>query len=161
MLHSLERTQILPTDLETAWTFFSDPRNLPQITPPWLGFTVTSGLPDRMYAGMIATYRVCPVPLVPITWVTEITRVDEPFFFVDEQRFGPYRFWHHQHHFREVPGGIEMRDLVSYILPFGPLGKLAAGYVARRLEAIFDFRKETLAKMVWSKEILDGRDSKR
>lgn len=150
-LHTLERTQLLPTDLETAWAFFSDPRNLPRITPPWLGFSVVSPLPERMHAGMIARYTVQPFPLTTVTWITEITHVAEPHFFVDEQRFGPYRFWHHQHHFRETTGGIEMRDLVSYIIPFGPVGHLASPLVRRKLRDIFDFRYATLEKMRWGK----------
>lgn len=150
-LHTLTRTQLLPTDLETAWAFFSDPRNLPQITPPWLGFTVSSPLPERMHPGMIARYTVRPFPFATVTWVTEITHVVEPSFFVDEQRFGPYRFWHHQHHFRQVSGGIEMRDLVSYLLPFGPAGALVTPLVQRKLEAIFEFRHDTLQKKEWNK----------
>jgi len=157
-LHSLERTQMLPTDLETAWAFFSDPRNLPKITPPWLGFSVISRLPERMHPGMIARYTVRPLPLMTVTWITEITHVVEPHFFVDEQRFGPYRFWHHQHHFREATGGMEMRDLVSYILPFGAAGSLAARYVARRLHEIFDFRRDTLEQMTWKQVEQEQRD---
>ena len=148
-LHTLERTQILPTDLKTAWAFFSDPRNLPKITPPSLEFSVRSPLPERMHAGMIARYTVRPFPLTTVTWVTEITHVVEPYFFVDEQRFGPYRFWHHQHHFREVSGGIEMRDVVNYIIPFGPAGNLAAPYVKKQLREIFDFRHEVLEQIDW------------
>ncbi len=148
-LHTLERTQILPTELMTAWAFFSDPRNLPIITPPSLEFSVRSPLPERMHAGMIARYTVRPFPLTTVTWVTEITHVVEPYFFVDEQRFGPYRFWHHQHHFREVSGGIEMRDVVNYIIPFGPAGNLAAPYVKKQLREIFDFRHEVLEQIDW------------
>jgi len=149
-LYHLERTQLLPTDLATAWAFFSDPANLPHITPPWLGITITSTLPERMHAGMIATCRVKPFSLGSVAWVTEITHVNEPYFFVDEQRFGPYRFWHHQHHFRETPCGVEMRDLVSYILPFGRAGQLAARLVARRLHRIFYFRRDTLEQLIWT-----------
>jgi ligand-binding SRPBCC domain-containing protein len=150
MLHTLERTQILPTNLKTAWAFFSDPRNLPMITPPWLGFSVTSPLPARMHAGMIASYSIRPFPLTMVTWITEITHMDEPHFFVDEQRFGPYRFWHHQHRFREVAGGIEMRDRVNYIIPYGVAGALAAPYVRRKLRDIFAFRYAVLEKMNWN-----------
>lgn len=150
-LNHLERTQLLPTDLETAWAFFSDPRNLPQITPPGLGFSVISRLPERMHAGMIARYTLRPFSLTTVTWITEITHIAEPHFFVDEQRFGPYRFWHHQHHFCEAPGGIEMRDLVSYILPFGAAGNLATRFVARKLREIFDFRRDTLEQMTWNR----------
>lgn len=143
-MYTLKKTQLLPVDLQTAWQFFSDPRKLPVITPPDLGFEITSDLPELMYAGMVVTYRVTALPGIRVDWVTEITHVREPAFFVDEQRFGPYRFWHHQHHFKAVAGGVEMTDLVSYLLPFQPLGQLAAPFVRRRLDHIFDFRQQTL-----------------
>jgi ligand-binding SRPBCC domain-containing protein len=99
-----------------------------------------------MYAGMILSYTITPLPGLRCSWVTEITRCHEPCFFVDEQRLGPYRFWHHQHFFREVAEGTEVRDLVHYRLPFGILGRLAAGEVQRRLAAIFDYRRLAVAE---------------
>lgn len=143
----LERIQLLPIPIETAWEFFSDPRNLPLITPPDLGFSITSAVPERMYAGMVVSYTVTPFGSFKVDWTTEITHVQEPAFFVDEQRFGPYRFWHHQHRFRTVPGGTEMTDLVHYLLPFPPFGQLAAGFVRGRLERIFSFRQQTLEQL--------------
>ena len=145
-LHVLEREQRLPIPLERAWAFFSDARNLARITPPEMGFEVTSKLPERMYAGMIITYRVRPLLGVPVTWVTEITHVEEGRLFVDEQRFGPYRFWHHQHLFREVPGGVEIADIIHYALPPGA-GPVRPLLVTPRLEAIFDHRRRVLAEM--------------
>jgi ligand-binding SRPBCC domain-containing protein len=147
MLYRLERTQRLRVDLCTAWAFFSDPRNLSTITPPWLDFQIRSPLPERVHPGLIIVYSVRPLFGVPVRWVTEITHVVEPVLFVDEQRFGPYRFWHHQHLFRAVPGGIEMTDLVHYLLPFGLLGRLVHRLlVARQLQRIFDFRRDWLAQ---------------
>lgn len=143
-MYTLKRTQQLPINVQIAWQFFSDPRNLPVITPPDLGFEITSGLPEQMYAGMLVSYKVAAAPGIKVSWITEITHVRENEFFVDEQRFGPYRFWHHQHHFKAVAGGVEMTDLVSYLLPFQPFAKLAAPLVRRRLEYIFDYRYATL-----------------
>jgi len=144
---ALREVQRLPISLPEAWSFFSDPRNLPRITPPSLGLEVTSDLPGVMYPGMIITYRVRPIPWVSVGWVTEITHVREPVLFVDEQRFGPYRFWHHEHHFREVEGGVEMEDIVHYALPFGTIGRVFGGpLVRRRLEQIFSFRRRFLVR---------------
>lgn len=143
---TLQRTQLLPMPIEAAWEFFSDPGNLPEITPPDLGFRIVSPVPQRMYAGMLVSYTVTPFGGFSVDWITEITHVREPEFFVDEQRFGPYRLWHHQHLFRTVAQGTEMTDLVHYLLPFSPFGQLAAGFVRRRLERIFDFRRETLIR---------------
>jgi len=147
-LRRLERRQRLPLAQSAAWEFFADPANLARITPPNLGFEVTSPLPERMYAGMVVTYRVRPFGNLRVPWVTEITQVREPEFFVDEQRSGPYRFWHHQHHFVAVADGIEMTDLVHYQLPYGWLGDLLAGSaVERRVTAIFAHRHQVLAQL--------------
>ena len=147
-LRRLECRQLLPLTLAATCEFFSRPDNLARITPPDLGFAVTSVLPERMYAGMIVSYRVSPFGGLRVPWVTEITHVREPEFFVDEQRSGPYRFWHHQHHFRAVADGVEMTDLVHYQLPFPPLGDLLAGRaVDRRVNAIFAYRQQVLAKL--------------
>lgn len=144
----LERLQYvlrLPVALSVAWDFFSDPRNLGRMTPPSLAIEITSEPPPRMVPGMIITYTIRPLLGIPVRWVTEITHVREPNLFVDEQRFGPYRFWHHQHHFREVDGGIEMEDLVHYSLPFGGIGRVLGGsYVRRQLAGVFSFRRTFL-----------------
>lgn len=146
-IYTLRTEQQLPIPLAEAWDFFSNPANLTAITPPQLGFRVTSQLPAKMYAGMIVTYRVTPLAGVPVSWVTEITHAEEPIRFVDEQRFGPYRFWHHQHEFREIPGGTEMRDLVHYALPraAGPFGWFVNRWIVRRqLATIFSYRQGVL-----------------
>ena len=146
-VHTLKRIQRLPVSTEKAWDFFSSPLNLREITPSYLGFHITSD-PDflkEMYAGQVITYTVKPVLGIPLFWMTEITHVETGKFFIDEQRVGPYSLWHHQHHFRPVPGGVEMTDLVHYKLPLGPLGALANGlFVRRQLKEIFDFRYQKL-----------------
>ncbi len=144
-LHRMADTQRLPISLEEAWDFFSDPRNLAVITPPEMGFVVRTELPGRMHPGLIIQYLVRPLFGIPVNWVTEITHVVERQLFVDEQRLGPYRFWHHQHHLREVDGGIEMRDIVHYDVGFGPFGDIANLLVVKpRVQAIFDFRRRVL-----------------
>lgn len=145
---TLERTQILPITLETAWKFFSNPANLAKITPPDMAFCITSPLQNSIYAGQIITYSVCPFMRVAVNWTTEITHVEAPHFFVDEQRFGPYRFWHHQHRFKEVYGGVEVCDLVHYLLLHDQLaGLINRLFVAPRLKKIFDFRTAALTKL--------------
>jgi ligand-binding SRPBCC domain-containing protein len=146
-MYRLEEAQVLPITLDDAWRFFSNPTNLREITPPALDMAVTSEVPDRMYPGLILTYTVRPLLGFRIRWVTEITHVEPPILFVDEQRFGPYRFWHHQHHFLEVPGGVEVRDIVHYKLLAGPLSGLVNRRLVRpQLTAIFGFRREALER---------------
>jgi ligand-binding SRPBCC domain-containing protein len=146
-LFQINRQQCLPLSIEEAWTFFSDPRNLQKITPPSLRFEVLSDLPERIYPGELITYRIRPFLGIPLKWITEITHVFEPRLFIDEQRFGPYRFWQHQHHFRRIAGGVEVRDLVHYSLYGGPLASLIDTAVVRKqLTTIFDYRREYLEK---------------
>lgn len=136
----------IPIPINEAWEFFSSPANLKMITPQYMGFEITSENADeKMYRGMIITYKVKPVLNIPIEWVTEITQVDEPFYFVDNQKSGPYKFWHHQHIFREVKNGTEMTDIVNYAAPFGFVGKIAENlFIKKKVEEIFNFRKERM-----------------
>lgn len=154
-LYRLHYRQRFPVSPERAWTFFSDPANLRRITPAWLDFRLTGEFPTAVYPGLIVTYRIRPLAGIPVDWVTEITHVIEGTLFVDEQLFGPYRFWQHQHHFRSIPPGVEVEDLVWYALPFGSLGRLMHRlFIRRRLEAIFAFRRRVLG------EILGGADAR-
>lgn len=146
-LHTLIQEQRLPISRQEAWNFFSTPRNLDEITPPDIGFKIVNQPGEDLYDGQIITYRIKIFPLVWLTWVTEIKSVDEGVSFVDEQRFGPYKFWHHRHTFEDVLGGVLMRDLVHYGLNFGPFGSIAhVLFVRKKLESIFKFRRDLLTK---------------
>lgn len=146
-IFQIKQVQVLPIPLADAWTFFCDPRNLGAITPDWLCFDIRSEVPPCMYPGCIIEYRIKALAGLPMSWVTEITHVVAPNYFVDEQRFGPYRFWHHQHHFREVGEGVEMTDIVHYAMPYGILGLAVHKFVvAKRLEQIFAFRLRKLVE---------------
>lgn len=141
-VHHLIRSQFIPISAEEAWPFFSTPRNLEAITPNFLHFKILSQVPDEIYSGLIISYKIAAVFGIPMTWVTEIKHVTPFRGFVDEQRLGPFRFWFHEHRFKEVAGGIEMQDLVSYVMPLGWLGDMVHRlFIKRRLEAIFHFRR--------------------
>jgi ligand-binding SRPBCC domain-containing protein len=141
-VYSLKTIQQIPVSVDAAWDFFSSPANLKNITPDDLGFNIISTHHgEKMYAGQLIEYEVSPVLGIPIYWMTEITHVDSNKYFVDEQRFGPYRLWQHQHHFRAIEGGVEMTDIVHYKLPLWLLGDIAHSlFVKKQLQGIFDFR---------------------
>ncbi|MEO7445995.1 MAG: SRPBCC family protein [Ferruginibacter sp.] len=136
------RQQVLPATLPEVWEFFSSPANLAKITPAHLGFKILSAPHgDDMYAGQLIEYTVKPIMNIPLYWMTEITQVKQHEFFIDEQRFGPYSFWHHQHHFKETANGTEMRDMVHYRVPGWILGDLANELLVKdQLKKIFDYR---------------------
>jgi len=140
-MYQLKRTQFVKTDLATCWEFFSSPNNLNKITPKEMGFDVLTEGVENMYEGLMIEYKVRPLLNIPLRWITEITHVKHQQYFVDEQRKGPYKIWHHEHHFKEVQGGVEMTDIVSYELPFGILGKLAHPLIVKKkLDQIFAYR---------------------
>lgn len=145
--YQLRRVQTVHTDLETLWAFISNPANLKQITPDYMGFDITSdSLTQQMYAGMIIKYRVSPLLGIPTTWVTEITHVKEGHYFVDEQRVGPYKIWHHQHILTPTDNGVIMTDIVSYQPPFAILGAIANQFIIRsKLDEIFDYRNKMIS----------------
>ena len=148
-MYQLKRTQIIKTDLQSAWDFFSSPKNLKKITPDYMGFDIKTDLPEKMYEGLMIEYTVKPLLGIPMNWVTEIKTVKDLKFFVDEQRVGPYKIWHHEHHFKEVEEGIEMTDIVSYELPFGILGRLMHPILVRKkLEEIFDYRFKAVEESI-------------
>jgi ligand-binding SRPBCC domain-containing protein len=134
--------------MEAAWDFFSNAANLAEITPGNLGFrTISKYHGEKMYPGQVIEYKVSPVLGIPLYWMTEITHVEHHKYFVDEQRFGPYSMWHHQHHFKQVEQGIEMTDIVHYKLPFWFFGDIANWlFVKQQLKGIFDYRFNAVKK---------------
>jgi ligand-binding SRPBCC domain-containing protein len=140
-LEKLTFHQNLPISIQKAWDFFATPANLNEITPEDMGFEILTNDISRMFQGQIIEYRVSPFPMVKTGWVTEITHVKDFEYFVDEQRFGPYQFWHHHHKFAPIEGGIKMTDTIHYRLPLGIVGKAMNELVVRKkLNSIFKHR---------------------
>jgi ligand-binding SRPBCC domain-containing protein len=150
------RKQSLPISIHQAWDFFSVAENLVRITPEYMRFRIVhrSGGPSA-YAGQIIQYRLFAFPFLPVSWTTEITYVQKPNCFVDDQRSGPYALWHHQHHFKALADGVEMTDEVNYALPLGFLGRIANSlFVQRQLNAIFDYRFSMLREIFHTNQII-------
>jgi len=147
-IYTLHTKQKLPISLQEAWDFLSDPKNLKTITPDYMGFHILSGADRPMFQGQLIQYIVTPIAGIKTKWVTEITHVRDKEYFVDEQRFGPYDLWHHKHFIKEIPGGVEMEDIVDYKLPFGFLGQLVHPIlVAPKLKEIFTYRRKKLIEL--------------
>ena len=143
------REQLVKTNIDDLWNFMSSPKNLQKITPQNMGFIITSNNKDEiMYPGMIISYKVTPILNIPLTWITEITQVKDKKFFVDEQRVGPYKMWHHEHIFKVQDNGVLMKDIITYIPPFGILGEVANYlFINKRVNEIFDFRSKVLEEI--------------
>jgi ligand-binding SRPBCC domain-containing protein len=141
----LHQQQLLPVSVEEAWDFFSNPKNLVKITPASLDFKITSEITSReIYQGQLISYKVRPLFGIPVKWISEITEVQKHCLFIDEQRKGPYKLWHHEHHFKPVDGGTEMTDIIQYQVPFG---MLALPIVKIQLKKIFDYRRKVVEEL--------------
>ena len=143
MLHTFKTKQILKSSIHSVWNFISSPSNLTVITPGSMQFEIINDQKDleEIYPGQIIEYYVRPVAGLRMQWVTEITHVSENEYFCDEQRMGPYRFWHHEHFLKNVEGGVEMTDIVHYKAPLGFLGDMANTiFIRKKLKSIFDYR---------------------
>ena len=148
--YPLKYETFIPTTLDKAWDFFSSPLNLANITPKEMNFVVTSdyNADAKMYPGMIITYTITPILGIKMNWMTEITHVKEGEYFVDEQRFGPYALWHHEHHFKAITGGVLMSDILNYAIPYGIIGRIANRmFVRNQVKKIFDYRTKAIKEL--------------
>lgn len=147
-VYKKETVQFVNATLDECWAFFSSPENLQKITPESMGFQITDFDGNSMYAGQIIQYKVSPLLGLKLSWTTEITQVKDKAYFIDEQRFGPYSFWHHKHFFEEVDGRVKMTDVVHYALPLGFLGRMMNSLIVEnKLKEIFDHRRVIVDKL--------------
>jgi ligand-binding SRPBCC domain-containing protein len=145
--YTLNFQQKLRIPLAEAWDFFSSPLNLAKITPNDMSFEVTSSyiVDTKIYPGMLITYKVSPLLGIKLNWVTEITHIKDQEYFIDEQRFGPYALWHHEHHFEAIKGGVKMTDNLTYGIPYGIIGRFANKVlVANKVQEIFNYREKAV-----------------
>ena len=148
-MYRLYTEQQIPISLKEAWDFFSSPKNLKTLTPDYMGFEITSTFFDeKMYPGQLISYKVKPLLSIPLNWVTEITHVIDHKYFVDEQRFGPYAMWHHEHHFQENEKGVLMTDIVHYKLNWYMGGPITNALIVKgQLKKIFDYRYQKINEL--------------
>lgn len=148
-LYTLQSVQKIPSSINDLWNFISSPANLKIITPDYMGFNIkTRNLPEKMFSGMLISYDVSPFKGIRINWISEITHIKEFEYFIDEQRFGPYKFWHHLHNITPIEAGVLMTDTVRYKPPFCVLGKIANYlFIRKRLNEIFDYRTKKIEEI--------------
>ena len=149
-IHTLERQQTLPIPPDVAWAFYANPHNLLSVYPPAMKVQLEGNPPKEVYPGLIMIIRARVGGFLPVQMVQEVTQIEKPTqnkpgLFVDEQRFGPFKFFHHQHHFKPTQHGTQVTDLVLYALPVGFAGDIAHGlFVRRQLESMFDMKEKAV-----------------
>ena len=144
-IYQLHKNINLPISKIEAWNFLSDPSNLQKLMPNDMGFDIVSGAEKSVYAGQLIEYDVVPFKGFKTRWVTEITQVQKPDYFVDIQLYGPYKLWHHKHFIHEIENGVRIEDIVHYRLPLGFIGNMMHSLIVKpKLEDIFKTRTEKM-----------------
>lgn len=147
-MHHFQTTQDLPVSLDQAWDFFSDPANLIVLTHPKMDVWMESenGL-TPIFPGKILKIRIKLFGYIPSSFLSEITEVKAPHYFIDTQLKGPFGYWQHKHLLTTIDGGTRVTDDVKFKFPMGPLGVLAYNIFGKQyLKGIFDYRHMFLEK---------------
>lgn len=153
-MRHLEFEQILSISIKEAWIFFSNPVNLELLFSPEMKFRPLSEFPNYIQNGLTIEFELRPFLGIPLRFSSEIIHVNPPYYFVDEQRKGPYKIWHHEHHFLELKDGVKITDKLYYSLPFGMLGRFYDSKVIhKKVSANFQFRHQKLAELFGSSAI--------
>ena len=135
-----EQVQHITAPMDKVWPFFANPKNLALLTPSDMKFRILDQLPDEIENGLVVRFKV-NVLGIPVNWTSLIQRTTEPGYFNDLQVEGPFNFWYHQHYFKEVEGGVEVKDRLYYLPPFGFIGKLFHPLIVKRkLIETFEYR---------------------
>lgn len=140
--------QYLPLKTNDLFSFFSEAKNLEEITPPSLKFHIKDVSAPVISKGVLINYRL-KIHGIPFKWRTLIKEWEPNSKFVDTQLKGPYSLWVHSHEFFDWGPGTLMRDSVSFRLPFGFLGWIAAvGFVKSDVNKIFAFRRRKVVELL-------------
>ena len=146
-VYTLKYKQLIDSDIDTVFSFFSNAENLSKITPPKLKFKILTPLPIKMKEGQLIDYTI-KILGKRIRWRTIITEFNPNIKFVDQQLKGPYSMWHHTHEFKEIDNKVEMIDKISYAIPFGFLGRIVNFiFVKGDLDEIFNYRYKVIEKL--------------
>lgn len=129
--------------IDEVFPFFADVRNLEEITPKRLKFSVMDA-PDRALKGSDVVLFRLKVHGIPIKWRSKIVEWDAPNLFTDLQEQGPYSLWRHSHRFEALPGGgTRCFDRVEFKSPFAWFTHLL--FVRRDVLGIFSYREQVVS----------------
>ena len=138
----LEFTADILAPIEKVWAFYDSLEGLVRITPPQTRVKIVNP-PQKLEEGARFTMLVRQPPLFfPVAWECYITAHQPLYLFVDEQGRGPFTQWRHEHYFDPLPsGGTRLRDKITYVVPFGPLGVIAdCLFIRPMLTRMFEYR---------------------
>ena len=135
--------------IDRVWEFYTDIKHLEIITPTEIELKITSATSQKLIKGS-EFWLEGKLMIYKRRWHSVIKSI-EPYKYLDEMLTGPLRKWRHLHKFNDIninnnQKQTEVIDEVDFELPYNPVGKLFEGYVSRRLEKFFDYRKAATIK---------------
>lgn len=142
----LEAAQWINRPRDEVFAFFSEAKNLEEITPKWLSFRIDKMSTPQIQEGTLIDYKL-RIKGVPARWRTLISSWVPKKSFVDEQLKGPYKTWHHTHSFEDLQGGTLMTDRIIYRPPMGPIGDIARELMIKHdVQKIFQHRHKVVGE---------------
>lgn len=141
-LYTLHAKYKIKTKISEAWSFFTRVNNIEKIMPSELNFNVTSRKPTSIYEGKIITFNTKIFPLYSTNIISEITKISPEKYFIDQQISGPYKIWHHEHHFKKSENNTTViTEKIKYKLHLHPLSRIIHKLlVKKKLINIFKYR---------------------
>jgi len=135
--------------IDRVWEFYTDIKHLEIITPVEIELKITSATSQKLIQGS-EFWLEGKLMISRRKWHSVIKSI-RPYQYLDEMLTGPLRKWGHLHKFNDVhinedQSQTEVIDEVDFELPYSLVGKLFEGYVSRRLETFFDYRKAATIK---------------
>jgi ligand-binding SRPBCC domain-containing protein len=141
-METFEKRSPMPVSARELYDWHMQPGAFETLVPPWQNVEVLQQ-PDQLEEGARLIMKLYMGP-VGIRWVAHHREFIEGRQFVDEQLEGPFAQWVHTHRFEpDGPDQSILVDHIDYELPFGMLGRVAGGWINRRmLDKMFEYRHD-------------------
>lgn len=145
-----EKSTLIKCSVEELFDFHTDTNNLTKITPPDIEVKLLT--PDfKAKEGEILKLKSIK-NYIPINWTVKISKSQRPNKIVDTALKSPFKYWEHEHIFIKHENFTELKDVVTYEMPFGIIGEFLEPFVYSDLLKMFEFRHEVTKKILEKKE---------
>ena len=146
------KSSYINCEIKSLFDFHLDTNNLSNITPPDTKVELLTK-DFKPIIGQILKIKSTKY-FIPMIWEVRIEKIDEPNLLVDMALKSPFAFWEHKHIFIKHGNICELKDVITFKMPFGFFGKLLTEFVKKDLQKMFDFRHKI------TKEILEKKEEK-
>lgn len=127
-----------PGTAQEVFQWHANPGAFDRLNPPWDSVEIVKPI-SSLESGSTGALKMKLGP-IPLTWNVEHVEYQPPELFSDRQTKGPFKSWHHFHHFEEVDSATtRIRDEIHFTAPFGALSN---SFIHSKLERLFKYRHQ-------------------